>query len=598
MYALSLILGCAGTPGAPPVPPAELLLFAHTDRLTDLNTASGDVFDLTTADLDLDGDPDLLLNRHLDHPQELLVNDGTATFQLRNPKGDHSAGLFDNPGVPDLFSDPDPMRAAVADHGGPGVFVWHDLSPADRWRASVVPADAPVRLRVVANKPVTAIDGLQASDTEEIVDEFSVLVTLTGPRELRINTELIGTQLILEALGPDPAVPFFAGTTLAPVDGPVLDLWKDDPHGMAWVDVRGGPEPELVINRGGLIGTLLPPHAPKRDRFFAHTDTDTLYTLQPDVLGANYGRGRQLAWIDLDGDGQDELYAANTETANHLWDFAGQPLTTDHAPALGLDMVGDDTFAALDINGDGRLDVISADGRQLTVHTQRDGGFFATPGDLSGLSWPPEASDDGDGIFNPLLFQAIDFDRDGDLDLLASDFNAIRLFRFEHGKFTDTGDIGLPAPAGRHALLVVDIDADGWMDVVLSDQDLRVARNRGDTFEVQTVYRGTETLPVAAAGDFDQDGTTDIVAFGMNGGVFFENRTPGEAVAMSPDLPRGSVVRAHYADGRVTAQMWGANSLSRYSQGTRPLRLSRPGLVVVTAQVPGSTQQVPMTLPP
>jgi hypothetical protein len=106
-----------------------------------------------------------------------------------------------------------------------------------------------------------------------------------------------------------------------------------------------------------------------------------------------------------------------------------------------------------------------------------------------------------------------DFDRDGFLDVLVTDVKAVALYRGKAGcKFDDvTQRVGLP-PAGSTATACwVDLDGDGWDDLILEGRVFRNAEGR--TFEdVTTRCKLPPLLGLSAIlpADFDRDGRLDL----------------------------------------------------------------------------------------
>jgi hypothetical protein len=90
-------------------------------------------FDVVAADMDVDGDPDLLINWHHLGPMELFENrDGR--FELVNRQDEDGSGLFDHPGIPSLFGAAPEMISRIEGSAGSGLYVWHDLDRKDSWR--------------------------------------------------------------------------------------------------------------------------------------------------------------------------------------------------------------------------------------------------------------------------------------------------------------------------------------------------------------------------------------------------------------------------------------------------------------------------------
>jgi FG-GAP-like repeat/HEAT repeats len=107
-----------------------------------------------------------------------------------------------------------------------------------------------------------------------------------------------------------------------------------------------------------------------------------------------------------------------------------------------------------------------------------------------------------------------DFDRDGVLDVLVTDFKGCTLYRGRpDGTFEDVTDrFGLPRqPDGPRVAAWVDVDGDGWEDLLLAD---RVYRNDGGRRFLDYTTRSNLSLPRDAIGvvvaDYDRDGRLDL----------------------------------------------------------------------------------------
>jgi hypothetical protein len=107
-----------------------------------------------------------------------------------------------------------------------------------------------------------------------------------------------------------------------------------------------------------------------------------------------------------------------------------------------------------------------------------------------------------------------DFNRDGVLDVLITDVNGCALYQGRgDGTFEDVTDrCGLPRQAaGSHATAWIDIDGDGWEDLILAG---RVYRNEGGKRFVDQTARCNLRLPRDAqsviVADYDRDGKLDL----------------------------------------------------------------------------------------
>ena len=152
-----------------------------------------------------------------------------------------------------------------------------------------------------------------------------------------------------------------------------------------------------------------------------------------------------------------------------------------------------------------------------------------------------------------------DFDHDGDLDLYICD--ALnwpnRLYRNNgDGTFTDIATAAGVADTGySQTALFLDLDSDGWDDLVVVNNDernpgnpsppSRIYRNNGDgTFTDRT--SGSNFLPAeriiggAGAGDYDRDGDLDISVVGWHDGSTYLFRNDGDFSFTNVTTPAGA----------------------------------------------------------
>ena len=403
----------------------------------------------------------------------------------------------------------------------------------------------------------------------------------------------VATQLALSA-----SLPIFVGADLTPV-GERADLWKDDPHGIAWVNVRGTPPAELLITRGGLMGTLLPPHDPKVDRFFEYTGGDPLYGDVRTAMPAGYGRGRRVEWVDIDGDAVNELYIGNTESPNALLVADGAGGYTDIAEALGLDFMAADTFAWLDIDADGRDDLVFVNEAGFAVaHNRGNRSFEVAAGDALGLRFPEGSEPHQGGLFATLSLNVLDIDNDGRLDLWLSGHGQERkqaLYRGTGEGFEDvTAALGLDAAPLANSIVFLDIENDGYVDAMTFGLGAVWLHNEGGRrFTVEEVdpQWGVREFTRAVAVDADDDLRVDLVLVGHRRMVARnETRGGGGALRVWPRAsgndPVGTLVTAFYTSGMVRVQRYGSALTTQYSQGLAPLHFGiPPGVSIDRLQV-------------
>jgi hypothetical protein len=236
---------------------------------------------------------------------------------------------------------------------------------------------------------------------------------------------------------------------------------------------------------------------------------------------ADAGSTLSVALGDVDGDGDLDLVAGNGAQANRLYLNTG---TTDPwGGVTGSDITGDTHFtysvALGDVDGDGDLDLVAGNWNQVTRLYLNNG---------TGTPWAGAIGDDitsdADGT---LALTLGDVDGDGDLDLVTGNNNQANRLYLNNGTATPwssvTGsDISTDADATRSVALG-DVDRDGDLDLAVGNfgQRNRLYLNDG-TATPWTGPIGSDitteigfTLSVALA-DADRDGDLDLMAGNHN----------------------------------------------------------------------------------
>lgn len=274
---------------------------------------------------------------------------------------------------------------------------------------------------------------------------------------------------------------------------------------------------------------------------------------------------RSVYSIDLDGDGDQDVLSASFDNDMIAWYE-----NTDSRGTFGFQQVittladGATSVFAADMDGDGDPDVLSAsenddkiawyqnlDGRgtfgpQSVITTMAMGAQFVFGADLDGdgdtdvlsasrndhkIAWYENL--DSAGGFGPqqvittLAFFAssvfaADLDRDGDLDVLASNESSVGAGLAWYQNLDGAGDFGpgqaINSPVnGASSVLATDLDGDGDMDVLSASRiDDRIVWNENEdgagSFGPQQNISGTvnEARSVHAA-DLDGDGDHDVL---------------------------------------------------------------------------------------
>jgi hypothetical protein len=214
-----------------------------------------------------------------------------------------------------------------------------------------------------------------------------------------------------------------------------------------------------------------------------------------------------IALADVNGDGRPDLIV--TTNTNNVTVFLGNG---DGTFQSGLNSNANGTQGAVavgDFNGDGKPDLaLIINGGQLGVMLGAGNGNFAAPVQLSALGNTPDAIAVGD------------FNKDGKLDVVVSNFglNAAAsisvLLGNGNGTFQPQTNLPLPPNAGPWDVAVADLNGDGNLDIVSSNNNesyLSIYLGNGNgTFQAPTkafVAFAPENIVIM---DFNGDGIPDI----------------------------------------------------------------------------------------
>jgi len=248
---------------------------------------------------------------------------------------------------------------------------------------------------------------------------------------------------------------------------------------------------------------------------------------QRQVVDGDFIEALAIAVVDIDGDGLPDIIGGSDAGAEVVWwrNLGGSPPQWSRF-TVDADVPGAHDVAGADLDGDGDMDIVGVSYETDKVLWWRNDG--ATP-----VTWEPFviASD----FDYPTKVDLADIDHDGDLDLFGVAWlgQEVAWWRNEGGDPIAWTSVVIEENFnGGHWVDAVDVDHDGWVDVVGAAMDLReIAWWRNDGAEPRSWHKQIVTSSFSGAvstdaGDLDGDGDLDIAGAGWSSSgrvAWFEN---------------------------------------------------------------------------
>jgi FG-GAP-like repeat len=272
-----------------------------------------------------------------------------------------------------------------------------------------------------------------------------------------------------------------------------------------------------------------------------------------------------LAIADLDRDGRPDIARADDGSLNPGVSVHRNPASGSSWAAASVFDSAVSALALIDVDSDGDLDI--AAGRcSLTGHVilrLNDGAANFSNASGIGIEALP-----GGQTPCPRVLAAVDLDRDGRTDLIEADsLGRVLFFHNAGGSFVlerSIADAQAGTASAAHDIAIADLDRDGDADVIAahaSENQLALSQNRslrrglrsGPFLSAAGSFAGAETL---LSGDVDRDGRRDVIAASRSdNSVRLLRRTASgfaaaETLAAGVNAPRSGVIADMNRDGK------------------------------------------------
>lgn len=222
--------------------------------------------------------------------------------------------------------------------------------------------------------------------------------------------------------------------------------------------------------------------------------------------GQDLGYAMSLTLVDLDADGDPDIFFVSWDEPGHVWMNDGTGNFVDSGQQFG-DAGGWDVELD-DFDGDGDPDAFIAHTLADTVWINDGNGVFSDSGQALGTTYTTSVG-------------LADVDADGDEDALAVGWREDgRVWLNDgQGRFVDSGQALTAGHIHIHGMVLGDLDGDGAVDAIMTGAPNQVWINDGSgKFTDTNQHLSSQAADTAALADLDGDGDLDVyMAVGDNG---------------------------------------------------------------------------------
>ena len=289
-------------------------------------------------------------------------------------------------------------------------------------------------------------------------------------------------------------------------------VWDEGLYTLTWGDAPGWTPPSPAAESFTIVDGGAP-------AVITAVYTDPPFAVAAAGAAGHAGAARAATFVDIDGDGDEDLHVVNDGQADLLLRNDGGLVFTDITPAILADTGAGRAAAWGDYDNDGDRDCYLVRWGQANIMLEQEGGAFT---DVTALSFGL------DDALNAADVSWRDADNDGLLDLyLVQSGSANKLFHnfgdlgSGHPMLLSQSHLALDNVGPGRAAVWCDYDLDGDSDVYLvndTDANALVRSYLGTAFEPagESAMTNTGAGRDAVWGDFDNDGDWD--AYTVNAG--------------------------------------------------------------------------------
>jgi VCBS repeat-containing protein len=236
------------------------------------------------------------------------------------------------------------------------------------------------------------------------------------------------------------------------------------------------------------------------------------------VITSDADIARSVFAIDVDGDGDIDVLSASYNDDTIAWYENDGNVANPGFTKRVITSVADGAWSvfAIDVDGDGDIDVLSASIEDDTIAWYENDGNVGNPSFTKNI-----IASDADAAISVF---AIDVDDDGDIDVLSASYSDDTIAWYENdGNVVPPGftkQVITSDAVGAYSVFAIDVDGDGDMDVLSAgaeDDTIAWYENDGNPgFTKRVITTDADGTRMVFAIDVDGDGDIDVLSASLN----------------------------------------------------------------------------------